>query len=114
MVEALDLFEQIVNSHHFGEVQIMLFLNKRDLFADKIEKVDPAKWFPDYKGGCDYKRAEAYFKQAFEKRIHDAKSRELYMHTTCATDTENIASVFNAISLIMSAKGASTFLGQDA
>ena len=32
----------------------MLFLNKRDLFEEKIKTVDPKKWFPDYTGGCNY------------------------------------------------------------
>lgn len=29
LVEALDLFEQIVNSHHFEDTNIILFLNKQ-------------------------------------------------------------------------------------
>ena len=28
MEEALELFEQIVNSHHFRDIDVMLFLNK--------------------------------------------------------------------------------------
>ncbi|KAL3903217.1 MAG: hypothetical protein SGPRY_011766 [Prymnesium sp.] len=68
MQEALELFEQIVNSHYFKDVDVMVFLNKRDLFAEKIKKVDPIKWFPDYKGGCDYDAAEEYFKSSFRAR----------------------------------------------
>ena len=71
------------------------FLNKSDLFAEKIKTVDPVTWFPDYTGGCDYERAE-HFKKAFEKRIAD-KKKQLYSYTTCATDTQNISVVFSAV-----------------
>jgi guanine nucleotide-binding protein G(i) subunit alpha len=96
MEEALDLFEQIVNSHYFTDIDVMLFLNKRDLFAEKIQHVDPVQWFPDYKGGKSFDAAELYFKDQFRKRVHDPK-KEVYMYTTCATDTCNIQFVFDAI-----------------
>lgn len=114
LVEALDLFEQIANSHYFASTNIILFLNKKDLFEEKVKKVDPAQWFPDYTGGCNYEAAEAYFRAEFQKRIHkpeeaDGKStktsekkRDLYPYTTCATDTGNIKFVFDAMqSLLM-------------
>lgn len=87
---------------------------RKDLFAEKVKKVDPKKWFPDYTGGCDYEAAEAYFTQEFKKRINHSKSakdgtskkkvdRDLYPYTTCATDTGNIRFVFDAMqSLLLS------------
>ena len=75
---------------------MLLFLNKRDLFAEKIKRVDPAKWFPEYTGGCDYSAAEAFFIQLFRARIQD-KGKTLYTYTTCATDTSNMKVVFNAV-----------------
>ena len=101
MTEALELFEQIVNSKHFEGIDILLFLNKKDLFAEKIKSIDPVNWFPDYTGGCDYDKAEAYFKAQFEKRVKD-KTKALYSYTTCATDTSNMQVVFTAVeSLIL-------------
>jgi len=96
--EALDLFEQIVSSHHFAESSVYLFLNKRDLFEAKIPKVDPKTWFPDYEGGCDYKKAEAFFKKKFLARMKASKSTApLYIHATCATDTGNMKFVMDSI-----------------
>ena len=103
MDEALDLFEQIVNSHYFQNIDVMLFLNKRDLFAEKIQHTDPAKWFPDYTGGTNFDAAEAYFKNAFRKRVHNA-NKEVFMYTTCATDTGNIQFVFDAVQSIILGK----------
>ena len=36
MTETLNLFEEIVNSPHLSRCAIILFLNKRDLFQDKV------------------------------------------------------------------------------
>ena len=96
--EALDLFGQVVNSKHFEKASVVLFLNKKDLYAEKIKTVDPKQWFPDYTGGCDYDKAEAYFKDAFCKRVDDAYKRDhMTVYTTCATDTQNIEIVFGAM-----------------
>lgn len=85
----------------------MLFLNKRDLFAEKITHADPVKWFPDYTGGCNYENAEAYFKKEFEKRVKkrpDGSLRDTYMYSTCATDTQNIQMTFDAVTQNLFAK----------
>ena len=111
MHEALDLFAQIVNSKHFGEAAVMIFLNKKDLFAEKIKKVDPGTWFPEYKGGCNYEAAEEFFKQEFHRRVED-KDKKIYTYTTCATDTGNISAVFQSVSDIYAAEqigGAGVF-----
>jgi len=96
--ESMDLFGQVVNSKHFENAGVVLFLNKRDLYAKKIKNVDPKQWFPDYTGGCDYDKAEAYFKDAFAKRVDDKYKRDhMTVYTTCATDTKNIEIVFGAM-----------------
>lgn len=50
MHEALELFEEISNNHYFRDSAMVLFLNKKDLFADKINKVDLRVCFPSYDG----------------------------------------------------------------
>lgn len=39
---------------------MILFLNKRDLFAEKIQKVDLKDCFPDYKGAANEKEAALF------------------------------------------------------
>lgn len=51
MHEAVSLFQQTVNSKWFESVHLILFLNKADLFRDKIKSVDLKVAFPDYTGG---------------------------------------------------------------
>lgn len=96
MTEALNLFEEICNSRWFRETSMILFLNKRDLFAEKIVKVPLQNFFPDYSGGPDYNQACKYMVNQFVSRNRN-KEKEVYNHVTCATDTQNVSVVFNAV-----------------
>lgn len=115
ITEALLLFEEIANSKWFKQTSIILFLNKRDLFAEKICEV-PFKTegrFEDFKGphvqfgtqsavvgtpehGECYNAAIQYLKEQFLARNKQQASKEIYTHVTCATDTKNVEVVFNA------------------
>lgn len=48
MDEALNLFDEIANSRWFKKTSMILMLNKRDLFAEKILKVPLTVWDPEY------------------------------------------------------------------
>ena len=50
MTEALTLFDSICNSKWFASTSIILFLNKVDLFKEKLSKSRLSDYFPDYKG----------------------------------------------------------------
>jgi len=95
MEEALNLFDEICNSRWFVETSMILFLNKVDLFEEKIVNVDPGKWFADYTGGCDSDAAKKYFTDRFIA-LNKSESKEIYHHVTCATDTKNVKIVFNS------------------
>ena len=94
MKESLELFEEICNSKWFTKTAIILFLNKADLFKDKIEKVDINTLFPDYTGGKDFEKAKQYIQDRFIVLNKNPK-KKIFAHTTCAVNTENIKVVFN-------------------
>lgn len=52
MVESLKLFDSIVNNEWFFGKSVILFLNKKDLFEEKIPYSPITIIFPDYKGKC--------------------------------------------------------------
>ncbi|XP_044279086.1 guanine nucleotide-binding protein G(t) subunit alpha-3 isoform X3 [Varanus komodoensis] len=52
MHESLHLFNSICNHKYFATTSIVLFLNKKDLFQEKIAKVHLRVCFPDYEGQC--------------------------------------------------------------
>jgi len=96
MVEALNLFEEICNSRWFRETSMILFLNKRDLFGEKIKKVPLSNFFPDYGGDNTFESCSEYLQEQFESKNRNP-DKQVYTHITCATDTANIAHVFNAV-----------------
>jgi len=96
MHEALELFGETANNKAFKNSAIVLFLNKSDLFREKIKKVDLKKCFPDYKGGADFNKAGKYISDKFVAKNQDPE-KLIYPHITCATDTENVRVVFTTV-----------------
>lgn len=96
MHESLKLFKEICNTKWFVNTSMILFLNKRDLFAEKVQKVDLSVCFPEYTGGKNYDNASQYIKKMFLAQ-NDNPKKTIYSHYTCATDTDNILVVFNAV-----------------
>lgn len=50
MHEGLMLFDSICNSTWFTNTSMILFLNKIDIFREKILTSPVSKWFPDFQG----------------------------------------------------------------
>jgi GTPase SAR1 family protein len=94
--ETLELFGEICNSRWLAKSAMILFLNKSDLFKEKMKTVDMKCCFQDYDGGDDYDEAIDFLKQEFKMRNSNPR-RPLYIHVTCATDTENVQFTFNAV-----------------
>lgn len=99
MVEALSLFDDICNNTFFRQSSMILFLNKKDLFAEKIKKVpiSDSEAFKDYKGRPgNYEDGCKYFLDKFLAMDKSGGERKVYNHVTCATDTSNVRVVFGS------------------
>ncbi|XP_051280665.1 guanine nucleotide-binding protein G(t) subunit alpha-2 [Dicentrarchus labrax] len=101
MHESLHLFNSICNHRFFALTSIVLFLNKKDLFEEKIKKVHLSICFPDYDGPNTYDDASNYIKAQFLELNMKKGVKEIYSHLTCATDTKNVEIVFNAVTDII-------------
>ncbi|KAI9489882.1 G-alpha protein [Zychaea mexicana] len=95
--ESLTLFDSICNSKWFTKTSIILFLNKIDLFAEKLPRSPLAKYFADYMGGSKYEAACQYLLNRFVSLNTRADSKQIYTHFTCATDTKQIKFVMSAV-----------------
>jgi len=95
MTEAINLFDDICNGRWFKRTAMILFLNKRDLFAEKLKKVPITIAFSEYSGKMEYQDCADYVQRQFETR--NRQKKQVYTHLTCATATDNIRAVFNAI-----------------
>jgi len=101
MQEALQLFDSICNSRWFTDTSIILFLNKTDLFREKVQKVPLTVCFPEYPGGPDFDKGTEFITQRFLELNRSPEKKTIYPHLTCATDTENIRFVWAAVNDIV-------------
>jgi len=103
MQEAINLFGQICNEDWFRETSIILFMNKKDLFEEKIRRVNPkgvtapdgsTPWgdFPGELG--DEQAGFDYFGEKFLAMNQHPENHNVTKHNTCATDTDNVRVVF--------------------
>lgn len=95
MAESLVLFDSIINSRWFVRTSIVLFLNKIDVFTEKLPHSPLENYFPDYNGGNNIKKAAKYILWRFTQL--NRNSLNIYPHITQATDTSNIRLVFAAV-----------------
>jgi hypothetical protein len=97
MHESLNLFEEIVNNKWFFKTDVILFLNKSDLFHEKIKTAPLTVCFPDYPAdNADPEAGIEHIKTHFVRRNKNTE-RMIYPHITTATDTNNITIVFKAV-----------------
>ncbi|KAM8799374.1 guanine nucleotide-binding protein G(o) subunit alpha isoform X1 [Calonectris borealis] len=96
MHESLKLFDSICNNKWFTDTSIILFLNKKDIFEEKIKKSPLSICFPEYTGPNSFTEAVAYIQAQYESK-NKSPNKEIYTHITCATDTNNIQFVFDAV-----------------
>lgn len=97
MIESMKLFDSICNSKWFVDTSIILFLNKKDLFEDKILRSPLSICYPEYKGGNTFDECSSYIQMKFENLNKRKDQKQIYTHFTCATDTTNIQFVFDAV-----------------
>jgi len=96
--EALEVFQQTVNSRWFRNKSVQLFLNKTDILAQKCKYSSFRSRFQGYKGNdANPDEIIAYIESMFRARFV-VNSRNLYVHRTCATDTNTMKFVVNAVS----------------
>jgi len=98
--ESINLFESICTNRWLANIPIILFLNKKDLFKEKIERVNLNICFQDYNGSANFKEASTFIEQKFKDIATTSKTR-LFPHITCATDTANIIKVWDAVKKII-------------
>jgi GTPase SAR1 family protein len=98
--ESLELFGETVNSKWFTETPIILFMNKIDLFNEKINTSPITSMFPEYEGGQDAEKSIEYIKSKFLERSR-YKDRTIVCHHTAATNTESLQKAFDAIADIL-------------
>ncbi|GMH72852.1 hypothetical protein TrRE_jg2778, partial [Triparma retinervis] len=97
MKEALALFQEMCNSPWFERTDMILFLNKEDLFSEKIKtvRINSVEEFQEYDiPAFDRDAGVKFFLEQFMMRNESAK--DIFYHVTNATDSNNVRVVFDA------------------
>lgn len=96
MHESIMLFDTLLNSKWFRNVPFILFLNKIDLFEQKVKRAPIRKYFPDYQGRMgDAEAGLQYFEKLFLSL--NCSNKPIYVKRTCATDSQTMKFVLSAV-----------------
>jgi len=109
MIEALAIFRSIVGNRWFRNTALILFLNKKDIFATKIKKVPITTCFPEYDGPPHHEiEAKEYIKSMFVKEYNQSTSgegrkpgKQLFVHYTCALDKDQVKRIFRDVQTLI-------------
>ncbi|KAJ3428656.1 guanine nucleotide-binding protein g(o) subunit alpha [Anaeramoeba flamelloides] len=96
MQESLRVFKKTVNNEFFKKKDLVILLNKIDLFKEKIQKYPITKCFPEYKGDGSFEKTSEYLKNKFLS-LTKKKGRQITPHYTCATDTDLTKKVIESV-----------------
>lgn len=104
MVDSIELFDKICNNDWFKDTAMILFLNKKDLFADKLAgaSIRHCPAFDGYQGDpASYDHTTEYIKEKFEECNRANAARQVFTHLTCAVDKNQVEKVFNDIQTVI-------------
>ncbi|XP_034400291.1 guanine nucleotide binding protein (G protein) alpha v1 isoform X3 [Cyclopterus lumpus] len=94
--ESMKLFSSICNNIFFRSTSMILFMNKIDLFQDKVLHSGRhlRLYLPKFKGAdCDVDSSARFIVATFVS-LNASPNKLIYHHFTTATDTSNIQVVF--------------------
>jgi len=91
--ESIQLFSEMSKNPFIRKVPWILFLNKCDIFKEKINRFPLNGTFPDCKAS-NYDQSVEFIKNKYDHQFNGTK---LYVHPTCALDTQNCRRVFTIV-----------------
>eukprot|EP01130_Rhizamoeba_saxonica_P007530 TRINITY_DN3045_c0_g1_i1.p1 TRINITY_DN3045_c0_g1~~TRINITY_DN3045_c0_g1_i1.p1 ORF type:complete len:384 (-),score=74.52 TRINITY_DN3045_c0_g1_i1:69-1220(-) len=108
MSESIALFEKLTNSEHLQKIPWIIFLNKSDIFNEKIETRPLMDYFKDYDEviemlsedenldlETEFSRGVAYIARLYSKAYKGEKG--LYTFTTNSLDSHLMRNIFLAV-----------------
>lgn len=102
--EALDVFGKTMKHDALSTIDVIVFLNKNDLFTPKIAVVPFTVFKPDFPADKkhDANAVKDYLRTEYKSRFYgglkvDKSPRRIHFHITCATDTNQIETVMHLI-----------------
>ena len=95
LVDAVRLFADIAQHKLLLKAGLVLFLNKADLLAQRLEKIPFKHIFPNYNGPNTESAVVQHVHREFSKGV--PKGRSLVVHKTCCLDTKGMNIILDSI-----------------
>jgi len=97
--ESLHLFGEVTSSQWFEGKSFILFLNKSDIFQEKIKRFPLHQHFKDVEEEevDNFDKALKYMSQLYENIYDSNGPGKLYVFPTNALDTDNCKKVFDSV-----------------
>ena len=92
----MNTFSKFINNPLFLSKDIVLLLNKEDVFREKLNYSPITSCFPEYTGLNTFKETSSYIKSQF-KNLNKSLSREFHIALTNAIDVENLKITFSSL-----------------
>eukprot|EP00301_Raphidiophrys_heterophryoidea_P000149 c10076_g1_i1.p1 GENE.c10076_g1_i1~~c10076_g1_i1.p1 ORF type:complete len:349 (-),score=85.70 c10076_g1_i1:581-1627(-) len=98
LIESINLFKDVANLNVFATTAMILFLNKSDIFEQKMKNQigNLHDIFDDYPGGYEVEPAIQFILGKFLE-VREDPEQEVYFHVTCATNKDNVRFVLSAV-----------------
>jgi len=90
MLNCLKRFETVCNDKFLSNTSILLFLDNKDKFEEKIMTYSLSNCFPEYNGIDNYEEAAEYIQLKFEEQNKCPNDKEIITHFTCETDMAKV------------------------
>ncbi|XP_066924521.1 uncharacterized protein [Clytia hemisphaerica] len=90
--ESINLLKSISEHQMLKNKQIILFLNKTDVFSEKMQKFPLKDYFPEYTGTNTYEGSTF-----IREKLESVCGRAVHTYFTCAIDTKNFQNVFDLV-----------------
>ncbi|KAJ3346535.1 Guanine nucleotide-binding protein G(i) subunit alpha-2 [Entophlyctis luteolus] len=96
MVDSLNVFKSVLSMKIFEKTGIVLFMNKMDVFKEKLTRSKISDYFPDFKGVNNFEEGSGFFIGKFQG-LNQQQGREIHIHLTLAIDSEQLNGVMRAV-----------------
>jgi len=93
MMESIELFEKTINNTSFINQKILLIFTKKDLFAEKIQRISLKDCFDDYGEGNDHEQAFQFILRKYLESNKGDEDRITHL-TVNTTSFEEISKLF--------------------
>ncbi|XP_013396545.1 guanine nucleotide-binding protein G(o) subunit alpha isoform X1 [Lingula anatina] len=97
--DSLQTFQEMTHNQYLTKTDVMLFLNKHDLFMEKMKRFRLAETFPEFRGHNTPDDALGFIKDEFYRRAPPGKS--LYTHVSCAINVDLMKTIIENVLQIL-------------